>query len=99
MRAAVCKGLTPKGPTFSVRRMRDRLVELRRWAKAPGLIARALVDTAHPILAQIVPLRRCNLACGYCNEYDKVSKPVPLATVEGWLAKLAELDTEIVTVS
>ena len=44
-------------------------------------------------------MRRCNLACGYCNEYDKVSKPVALATVLGWLDKLAELKTEIVTVS
>jgi len=44
-------------------------------------------------------MRRCNLACGYCNEYDKVSKPVPLAEVLAWLDKLAELETEIVTVS
>lgn len=44
-------------------------------------------------------MRRCNLACGYCNEYDKVSNPVPLAEVLRWLDKLAELRTEIVTVS
>ena len=41
------------------------------------LVARALVDRNHPILAQIVPMRRCNLACAYCNEFDKVSEPVP----------------------
>ncbi len=51
------------------------------------------------MLAQIVPMRRCNLACGYCNEYDKVSKPVPLGDVLRWLDKLAELKTEIVTLS
>ncbi len=44
-------------------------------------------------------MRRCNLACGYCNEYDKVSKPVPLGDVLRWLDKLAELKTEIVTLS
>lgn len=44
-------------------------------------------------------MRRCNLACGYCNEYDKVSKPVPLPDVLRWLDKLAELETEIVTLS
>jgi MoaA/NifB/PqqE/SkfB family radical SAM enzyme len=58
-----------------------------------------LLDTAHPVLAQIVPMRRCNLACGYCNEYDKTSKPVPLETVLAWLDKLASLKTEIVTIS
>ena len=29
------------------------------------------------MLAHIIPIRRCNLACAYCNEYDDVSKPVP----------------------
>src|SRR6187455_1280295 len=72
---------------------------LQNLRTGPGILARALLDKAHPILAQIVPMRKCNLACGYCNEYDKVSKPVPLADVLGWLDKLAELKTEIVTVS
>ncbi|MDD5307557.1 MAG: radical SAM protein [Deltaproteobacteria bacterium] len=30
-----------------------------------------------PFLAQVVVTRRCNLACSYCNEFDKVSSPVP----------------------
>lgn len=72
---------------------------LRQIAPAPGIAARAMFDRHHPILAQIVPMRRCNLACGYCNEYDKVSKPVPLADVERWLDKLAALRCEIVTLS
>ena len=29
-------------------------------------------------MAQIVPMRFCNLSCAYCNEYDKVSDPVPI---------------------
>jgi MoaA/NifB/PqqE/SkfB family radical SAM enzyme len=74
-------------------------LSLRHLAPAVGLVARALVDRAHPILAQIVPIRRCNLACGYCNEYDRTSAPVPLATVTGWLDRLAALRTEIVTLS
>jgi uncharacterized radical SAM superfamily Fe-S cluster-containing enzyme len=64
-----------------------------------GIALRAFLDKHHPVLAQIVPMRRCNLACGYCNEYDKVSQPVPLPTVLAWLDKLAKLGTEIVTVS
>ena len=30
-----------------------------------------------PFLVQLVVIRRCNLACGYCNEYDDHSPPVP----------------------
>lgn len=30
-----------------------------------------------PFLCQLVVTRRCNLACGYCSEYDAVSGPVP----------------------
>ena len=64
-----------------------------------GIGTRAVFDRYHPILAQIVPMRRCNLACGYCNEYDKVSEPVPLTDVLAWLDKLSDLRTEIVTLS
>ena len=42
------------------------------------MIAKGLASTDHPILAHIIPIRRCNLSCNYCNEYDDFSKPVPL---------------------
>ena len=42
------------------------------------MVARALAHTSHPVLVQIIPTRFCNLSCAYCNEYDKVSEPVPL---------------------
>jgi MoaA/NifB/PqqE/SkfB family radical SAM enzyme len=59
----------------------------------------ALLDRRHPILAQIVPMRRCNLACTYCNEYDTTSKPVPLEEMLARLDKLADLGTSMITVS
>ena len=63
------------------------------------MFARAMQSDAHPILAQIVPIRRCNLDCGYCNEYDKTSDPVPLATMLRRIDRLAELGTTIITLS
>ena len=36
-------------------------------------IGKALVSTEHPFLAHIIPMRRCNLDCGYCNEFDESS--------------------------
>jgi MoaA/NifB/PqqE/SkfB family radical SAM enzyme len=74
-------------------------VRLSAIVDGARIAAHALADTEHPILAQIVPMRRCNLACTYCNEFDKVSDPVPLATVRMWLDKLSELRTEVVTLS
>jgi MoaA/NifB/PqqE/SkfB family radical SAM enzyme len=44
-----------------------------------------------PLLAQMVITRRCNLACGYCNEYDDVSAPVPTELLKARVDKLAEL--------
>jgi MoaA/NifB/PqqE/SkfB family radical SAM enzyme len=63
------------------------------------MIAKGLWDTDHPVLAHIIPMRRCNLACGYCNEYDDFSKPVPIETVKARLDKLADLGTNVITIS
>lgn len=80
----------------------DRKAVLRRAqrsARQIRMITRALLDTDHPILAQIVPMRRCNLACAYCNEYDKTSDPVPIDEMLRRIDRLAELRTAIVTLS
>lgn len=53
----------------------------------------------HPILAQIIPIRRCNLSCSYCNEYDGSSAPIETAEMLRRIDKLAELGTTIVTAS
>jgi MoaA/NifB/PqqE/SkfB family radical SAM enzyme len=63
------------------------------------MIGKALASTKHPILVHIIPMRRCNLACGYCNEYDDVSKPVPIAEMKRRLDLLAEMGTSIITIS
>src|SRR5438128_10813987 len=60
---------------------------------------RGLAHTAHPLLVQMIPIRRCNIDCGYCNEYDKVSAPVPTATMKRRIDKLAELGTSVVAFS
>jgi MoaA/NifB/PqqE/SkfB family radical SAM enzyme len=63
------------------------------------MFVRAMQSGSHPILAQIVPIRRCNLDCAYCNEYDKTSAPVPLETMLRRIDRLGELGTTIVTLS
>jgi MoaA/NifB/PqqE/SkfB family radical SAM enzyme len=63
------------------------------------MFVRAMQSATHPILAQIVPIRRCNLDCAYCNEYDKTSMPVALETMVRRIDRLADLGTTIITLS
>src|SRR5258708_25741265 len=63
------------------------------------MIERALVSTKNPILVHIIPMRQCNLACTYCNEFDDFSKPVPLEEMKKRLDALAEMGTSIITIS
>src|SRR6202165_74259 len=83
-------------PSIRLRRTlrfaRTRMRELR-------MIAKALISTKHPILVHIIPMRKCNLACTYCNEFDDVSTPVPLDEMKRRLDILAGMGTSIITIS
>src|SRR5215469_3987111 len=84
----------------SVRRqLRRRMRAISRGIHGWRKIAWAFVSTEHPLLAHIIPIRRCNLACKYCNEFDDFSKPVPTETMFRRVDKLAELGTSVITIS
>jgi MoaA/NifB/PqqE/SkfB family radical SAM enzyme len=76
-----------------------KLRRQQRRIRQSRMVARALQSKHHPILAHIIPMRRCNLSCAYCNEYDKVSNPVPTAEMLHRVELLAKLGTSIITVS
>lgn len=63
------------------------------------MVAYGAASTRHPIMAHIIPIRRCNLSCAYCNEYDDFSKPVPTGTMIERINRLANLGTGIITLS
>jgi len=63
------------------------------------MIGRGLLSTKHVLLAHIIPTRKCNLSCGYCNEYDDFSPPIPTETMLRRIDLLAGLKTAIVTIS
>ncbi len=63
------------------------------------MFVRAMASPHHPVLAQIIPMRRCNLACTYCNEFDKDSLPVPTDEMLRRIDKLGQLGTSIITFS
>jgi MoaA/NifB/PqqE/SkfB family radical SAM enzyme len=79
---------------------------LKRRLRAGGralreamMIFSGLVSTDHPIQVHIIPMRRCNLSCAYCNEYDDFSEPVPVAEMLRRIDKLAELGTTLIVIS
>jgi MoaA/NifB/PqqE/SkfB family radical SAM enzyme len=75
------------------------LTTVSRKARSAREFARGLVHTAHPLLVQIIPIRRCNIDCGYCNEYDRVSAPVPTGVMTRRIDKLKALGTSVVAFS
>ena len=76
-----------------------KLRSYQRRIRQSRMVARAIKSKHHPILAHIIPMRRCNLSCAYCNEYDKVSDPVPTAEMLRRIELLAKLGTGIITIS
>ncbi|HLH31231.1 MAG TPA: radical SAM protein [Terriglobia bacterium] len=73
--------------------------KVRLRARELRMIARGLLSTKHVLLAHIIPTRKCNLACGYCNEYDDFSPPVPTDELIRRIDRLAYLKTAIITLS
>ena len=63
------------------------------------MLMKGLSSTDHPVLAHIIPIRRCNLSCTYCNEFDTFSKPVPTAEMLRRIDLLANLGTSIISFS
>ena len=79
---------------------RERLTrKLNRTLREAKLVAKGTADTSHPIMAHIIPIRRCNLSCTYCNEYDDFSKPVPAETMLHRIELLGKLKTGVITLS
>lgn len=60
---------------------------------------KGLASTRHPLLVHIIPTRRCNLSCTYCNEYDDFSKPVPTEEMFRRIDRLGAMGTGIITIS
>src|SRR5499425_3868116 len=79
--------------------LKRRLKEVHRNLRGAQMVVKGLASTDHPLLAHIIPIRRCNLACEYCNEFDDFSKPVPTETMFRRVDKLGELGTSVITIS
>jgi len=81
------------------KKFRKRLLFAHRRLREWKMIAKGLLSTRHPVLAHIIPTRRCNLSCTYCNEFDDFSNPVPTVEMLRRIDRLADLGTSIITIS
>src|SRR5712672_4699784 len=85
-------------PSQGFKFRRDKRALNRRFREW-RMLAKGVLSTDHPVMAHIIPIRRCNLACTYCNEYDDFSLPVPTDEMLRRIDRLAYLKTAIVTIS
>src|SRR6266852_3639811 len=83
--------------------MADLRTNIRRRFKAASrtfreimMIAKGAVSKDHPVQVHIIPMRRCNLSCAYCNEYDDFSQPVPL---DEMYRRVGKLGATLITIS
>lgn len=76
-----------------------KMLAVSRRMREIKMVAKGLISTDHPILAHLIPIRRCNLSCGYCNEYDDYSKPIPTDVMLRRVDRLADLGTTVITIS
>ena len=79
--------------------LRRRAARLTRRFREARALARAFQWPHRPIVAQIIPTRRCNLSCAYCNEFDRSSAPVPITVLQERIDRLVDLGTGIITLS
>jgi MoaA/NifB/PqqE/SkfB family radical SAM enzyme len=81
------------------RKMRRTFRAAHRKLREARMLAKGLVSTRHPLLVHLIPTRRCNLSCTYCNEFDDVSKPVPAQEMFRRIDRLGAMGTSIITIS
>jgi MoaA/NifB/PqqE/SkfB family radical SAM enzyme len=79
--------------------VRRKIRAISRRTRELTMIAKGVASTDHVVLAHIIPMRRCNLSCTYCNEYDKVSNPVPVEEMKRRIDHLARLGATVITIS
>jgi MoaA/NifB/PqqE/SkfB family radical SAM enzyme len=79
--------------------IRRKLRAVDRRRREVRMFAAAMQHRTRPVVAQIIPTRRCNLDCAYCNEFDHSSQPVPLDEMLARIDRLAALGVSVITIS
>jgi MoaA/NifB/PqqE/SkfB family radical SAM enzyme len=89
----------PSMPELSTQTQKRSSILPKHPFKTVWRAGQALIHPERPLLAQLVVIRRCNLSCGYCFEYDDHSPPIPTAELFARVDHLAELGTLVLTLT
>ena len=82
-----------------VLRLKRGVRRASRRVREARILVRSLRFRYRPVAAHLIPIRRCNLSCAYCNEYDDRSAPIPTVDVLRRIDRLVDLGTGVVTLS
>ncbi len=88
-----------EGWRVSLLRLTRRVRRTGRRCREARVFVNALKFAERPVAAHLIPIRRCNLSCAYCNEYDDHSAPVATRDLIVRVDRLAALGTGIITIS
>lgn len=80
-------------------RLKRQFRAVHRRLRELKMIGHGLLSTDHIVQCHIIPMRRCNLACAYCNEYDDVSDPVDTTVMLDRIDHLASLGATLIMIS
>jgi len=97
-RTQLLRPVTSHRMTFR-EKIRKRALSAHRKLRELRGIAKALASTRHPLLVHIIPIRRCNLSCTYCNEFDDFSQPVPTEEMFRRIDLLGAMGAAVITIS
>jgi len=81
------------------KKIRKKLLAAHRKLREARMLVKGLASTRHPLLVHIIPIRRCNLSCTYCNEFDDFSKPVSTDEMFRRVDRLGAMGASVITIS
>jgi MoaA/NifB/PqqE/SkfB family radical SAM enzyme len=82
-----------------VLRLKRGVRRASRRVREARMLVRSLRFRYRPVAAHLIHIRRCNLSCAYCNEYDDRSAPIPTVDVLRRIDRMVDLGTGVVTLS
>jgi MoaA/NifB/PqqE/SkfB family radical SAM enzyme len=86
-------------PVKVSKKIRKSVLAAHRKLREIRGVAKGLASTRHPLLVHIIPIRRCNLSCTYCNEFDDFSNPVPTEEMFRRIDRLGAMGAAVITIS
>ena len=77
--------------------LRRKIRAVHRPVREARLFAKGMKSPRHPMVVHIIPNRRSNLSCAFCNEFDDRSAPVGTEEILRRVDRLARLGNTLIS--